>query len=162
MSPRSRRKIVGKRDRQRGDDSGAALVEFALVLPVFALMLFGMIQFGLAFTGWDQLRNGTQGAARDVALGGQLCSGLTPTLCESAIASSIGTPIGTTGLPTVTLYYNFDPQLGPTEVVVCASVGVQSFTGFFGHITLSSTSAFAIEQQPNPTLQNIPGNCGPG
>ena len=127
-------------------------------------MLFGMIQFGLAFTGWDQLRNDTQNAARDVGLGGQLCSGLTLTLCESAIASSIGTPIGTTGPPTVTLYYNYNPnpQLGLSEVVVCASVGVQSFTGFFGHITLSSASTFPIEQQPNPALQNTPANCGPG
>ena len=43
--------------RRHRDESGATLVEFALILPVFAVMLFGMIQFGLAFTGWDQLRN---------------------------------------------------------------------------------------------------------
>ena len=32
--------------------AGASLVEFAIILPIFALMLFGMIQFGLGFAGW--------------------------------------------------------------------------------------------------------------
>jgi Flp pilus assembly protein TadG len=146
--------------RRRRDESGAALVEFALILPVFSLMLFGMVQFGLAYTGWDQLRNGVQNAAQDVALNGQLCSGTTTFGdCETAIANNIGTPLGTTGLPTVTLYYNANPQLGPNAVFVCASVGVQSFTGFFGHLTLSSSSASNIEQAPNLNLQNTPNNC---
>ena len=48
----------------RRDDTGASLVEFAIILPVFALMLFGMIQFGLAFAGWDELRNAVQTGAR--------------------------------------------------------------------------------------------------
>jgi hypothetical protein len=50
--------------RRRRDQAGASLVEFAIILPVFALMLFGMIQFGLAFAGWDELRNAVQTGAR--------------------------------------------------------------------------------------------------
>ena len=48
----------------RSGDGGAALVEFALVLPIFALMLFGMIELGLAFAGWSSLRNAVQTGAR--------------------------------------------------------------------------------------------------
>ena len=48
----------------RPDDAGASLVEFAIILPVFVLMLFGMIQFGLGFAGWDELRNAVQTGAR--------------------------------------------------------------------------------------------------
>ncbi len=48
---------------RRREEAGASLVEFAIILPVFALMLFGMIQFGLAFAGWDQLRNAVQTGA---------------------------------------------------------------------------------------------------
>jgi Flp pilus assembly pilin Flp len=50
--------------RHRREESGASLVEFALILPIFALMLFGMIQFGLGFLGWDQLRDAVQTGAR--------------------------------------------------------------------------------------------------
>ena len=95
--------------------TGASLVEFAIILPVFALMLFGMIQFGLAFAGWDELRNAVQASARDVALDGSLCSSvpMTASQCETAIENNIGTPVGTTGPPTVTLYYNSVPAMGP-------------------------------------------------
>jgi Flp pilus assembly protein TadG len=145
--------------RPRRDENGASLVEFAIILPVFALMLFGLIQFGLAFTGWDQLRNGVQASARDVALDGSLCSSMTVSQCETAIENTIGTPVGTTGPPTVALYYNSDPSNGPLVAFVCASAQVQSFTGYIGDLTLSSTSEFTIQQTPNSNLQNTAINC---
>lgn len=54
----------------RGEDhsSGSTIVEFALLLPVFSLMLFGMIQFGLAFYGWDAVHNAVQTGARLAAI----------------------------------------------------------------------------------------------
>ncbi len=150
----------GRRHR-RPDENGASLVEFAIILPVFALMLFGLIQFGLAFTAWDQLRNAVQASARDVALDGSLCSSvpMTASQCETAIENNIGTPVGTTGPPTVTLYYNSVPSNGPLVAFVCASAQVQSFTGYFGDLTLSSTSEFTIQQTPNASLQNAAVNC---
>jgi hypothetical protein len=58
------------RNRCRGcdDDNGSVLIEFALVLPIFAAMLFGMIQFGLVFNGWTSLRNSAQTGARLAAM----------------------------------------------------------------------------------------------
>src|SRR5215469_877837 len=41
---KSRRRVL----RRRGEE-GASLVEFAIVVPVFALLLFAMIDFGLVF-----------------------------------------------------------------------------------------------------------------
>jgi hypothetical protein len=42
-----------KRRRLRlRDESGAALVEFALILPVFALILFGALDLGKAYNYW--------------------------------------------------------------------------------------------------------------
>src|SRR3954454_12489794 len=35
------------------DQSGQALVEFALVLPLLVLLLFGMLDFGKAFNYWN-------------------------------------------------------------------------------------------------------------
>ena len=141
------------------DDSGTALVEFALVVPLFALMLFAMIQFGIAFAGWDQLRNRVQLAARQAAMGGLACS--TVPACDNAIASNIGDPLGTTGAPTVAFYYGPGSSgPGSYEVVVCAWVSVQDVAGLLKPMTFASTSAFYVEQQAQlPT--SSPANCGP-
>ena len=55
----------GLRDlaRRCGDERGAALTEFALVLPVLLLVLLGMIDFGKAINYWiDQTHLANEGA----------------------------------------------------------------------------------------------------
>ena len=45
------------------DERGAALVEFALVLPLLLILLFGMLEFGKAFNYWiDATHLANQGA----------------------------------------------------------------------------------------------------
>jgi hypothetical protein len=137
-------------------DSGTALVEFALILPLFALMLFAMIQFGIGFAGWDQLRNGVQLVARQAAMGGLVCpAGET---VEECMAMKIGEPVGTSGLPTVAFYYGHPSPGNPSyEVVVCASANVEDITGL--PITYSSRSAFYVESQAQPPPSF--GTCSP-
>ena len=46
-----------------GSEEGVALVEFALVLPILALLLFAMIDFGKAFNDWiDETHLANEGA----------------------------------------------------------------------------------------------------
>jgi Flp pilus assembly pilin Flp len=52
----------------RGQD-GAAAVEFALLLPLLVLLLFGFIQFGLAFNTRIQATNAAREAARQAVIG---------------------------------------------------------------------------------------------
>ena len=49
-----------KRDREEG----AALVEMAIVLPILVLLVFGIIEFGIAFNKRLTIGNATQSAAR--------------------------------------------------------------------------------------------------
>jgi Flp pilus assembly protein TadG len=57
-----RRALLRGRDRARSED-GVALVEFALLLPVLALLLFGMLDFGKAFNYWiDETHLANEGA----------------------------------------------------------------------------------------------------
>jgi Flp pilus assembly protein TadG len=50
-------------ERLRNDESGAALVEFALVAPLLLLLLFGMIDFGKALNYWvDETHLASSGA----------------------------------------------------------------------------------------------------
>ena len=52
----------------RGED-GAAAVEFALLLPLLVLLLFGIIQFGIAFNARIQATNAAREAARMAVIG---------------------------------------------------------------------------------------------
>ena len=58
---------MGMRSRVREDD-GAAAVEFALIAGVLFMLLFGMLQFGLAFWQVQNLRSATREAARVAAV----------------------------------------------------------------------------------------------
>ena len=46
------RRFLRNLQRFCGDDSGVALVEFALVLPILLVVLFGIVDFGKAFNYW--------------------------------------------------------------------------------------------------------------
>ena len=52
----------------RGQD-GAAAVEFALLLPLLVLLLFGIIEFGVAFNTRIQATNAAREAARQAVVG---------------------------------------------------------------------------------------------
>jgi hypothetical protein len=45
-------------------DHGVSLVEFALILPVLVLLLFGIIDFGTAYNDYQSLRHGAREAGR--------------------------------------------------------------------------------------------------
>ena len=51
------------------DQDGAAAVEFALLLPLLVLMLFGLIQFGIAFNTKIQATNAAREGARMAVVG---------------------------------------------------------------------------------------------
>jgi Flp pilus assembly protein TadG len=48
--------------------SGQALVEFALVLPVFLLLLVGIVDFGRGYSAWNTIQNGAREGARLAAV----------------------------------------------------------------------------------------------
>src|SRR4051812_12811121 len=71
--------IARLRQAARKDD-GASAVEFALVLPILVLLVFGIISFGVIFAQQLALNNGVrQGARLAVVKGsssGKTCSGV--------------------------------------------------------------------------------------
>jgi Flp pilus assembly protein TadG len=50
--------------RQSSDERGAVLVEFALVLPLLLILVFGMLEFGKAFNYWIDTTHLANEAAR--------------------------------------------------------------------------------------------------
>lgn len=75
---------------------GAAAVELAIVLPVLALLLFGIIQFGRAFSAKVQLTAGVREGARIAAFGAS----------EAEVADKVRT--GAAGLDPATIHVTSD------------------------------------------------------
>ena len=56
------------RSRFKRED-GAAAVEFALIVGVLTMLIFGMIEYGIFFLQAQTLRAGARGGARQAAVG---------------------------------------------------------------------------------------------
>jgi Flp pilus assembly protein TadG len=54
------------------NQQGQSMTEFALVLPILALLLFGVIQFGLVFNNYLTLTDAVRAGARKAAVGRHL------------------------------------------------------------------------------------------
>jgi Flp pilus assembly protein TadG len=138
-------------------DDGTALVEFAIVLPVFALMLFAMLQFGMAFAGLDQLRAQVQLATRAAATGDiAACTeaGQGPA-CVAAIEADIGAPAGADGKVNVLVSYDASSHY----LQVCASYVPEQFTQFIDPITVRASSAYYTVPQFAMGTQLV-SSCG--
>lgn len=59
--------------RRRGEEAGAVAVEFALVLPILLVVVFGIINFGFVFAQQISLNNGARQGARFAVVDGRTC-----------------------------------------------------------------------------------------
>jgi hypothetical protein len=63
--------VAGQRlGRRKQEESGAVAVEGALVFGIFALLIFGIIEFGLFFMFWSTGRSATTEAAHELGVNG--------------------------------------------------------------------------------------------
>jgi Flp pilus assembly protein TadG len=66
-APKRQRNNPMRRLRTR-DDNGQTMVEFALVLPILLVVLFGIIQFGITFKDYVTLTDAVRAGARTAAV----------------------------------------------------------------------------------------------
>jgi len=52
------------RSRRKNGEKGQALVEFTLLVPIFLLLLFAIIDFGMGFYSWITVTNAAREGAR--------------------------------------------------------------------------------------------------
>jgi Flp pilus assembly protein TadG len=88
--------------RRRRREDGAALVEFALILPVLVLLLFGLIDFGFIYNDYLQVRQGVRDGARQGAVANfgttTSCNGFAPASTSTQAQALICTTRGLIGL----------------------------------------------------------------
>ena len=91
---------------RRHDDRGAVAVEFGLLLPVLMMVIWGIIEFGLAIHSTLVLTNAAREAARTVAISGD------PTKAAGAVTSVADTE----GAVSVNVYQRLTSASSPTAL----------------------------------------------
>ena len=73
--------------RSFGGKRGQSLVEFALILPVLMILVFGIIDFGMGLRSYISLTNATREGARFAAVGNS--AGAYPTDCNGSTNTTV-------------------------------------------------------------------------
>jgi Flp pilus assembly protein TadG len=145
----------------RLDESGVALVEFALVLPVLLLMLVGMVDFGKVYNYWiDETHLANEGARYAVVNKNPSTSSPPESLqayIKAQIASNELRTGGTSSVPTSAQvcveFPNGTSNLGdPVKVTVSADYHFIPFVaGKTGVTTKSVTGSSIMRLEAPPT-----------
>ena len=139
----------------RPDDSGAAAVEFALVVPVLLLILFGIIQYSFYFWALQGGSDAARDAARRAAVG-------SPVTC-AAFVTSVSTSLGAVKTGNVSIKRDYESATGaivPGESVT-VTVAFDSFdfnfplVPFVDNGRVSQQATARVEIVPDLTL----GDC---
>jgi Flp pilus assembly protein TadG len=128
------------RDRMQHQEGGAVAVEFAVVLPLLFLILFGIIEFGIAYSKYEVYVGGAREGARYAAVN------CTPdaTTCNNGLiatkvaAATIGYPIGP-GSPAASINCNQPTSNAGQPVTVSWTQNISINIPFWGAVTLSRT-----------------------
>ncbi len=134
-------------------EQGSALVEFAVVLPLLLLILFGIFDFGFLFQKYEVVTNAAREGARIGVLPGYATADVQARVNGYLLASGL-TTAATTTVSTVTI----DPGTGapafqgvtvtvkyPYTYSFIGAIGSMFGGGSFGTISLNATSTMRSE-----------------
>jgi Flp pilus assembly protein TadG len=142
--------------RPRGRrDEGASAVEFALVLPILLLLVFGIISYGTLFAQQLALNNGVRQGARIAVVEGSSAAQKTCSGVATAVRDSTGPAIAmNTANITVNVARSADDPCGPGGTTVCTN-SINATTGVQQSIIVEATyPAELILPLPVPGLQD--------
>ena len=140
-----------RHNRQRG----AALVEMAIILPLFVLMIFGMIEAGWAFAQANDVRHGAREGARlaavnhgDLAtIGAEVCDRMDIVVSSATSVTLIAvSDVNTDGDPVAVGSGNGSRNAQARIVVTSTSPGLTGVIAGFTNVNLTSDIDFRLEQ----------------
>lgn len=141
------RRFCSRRDRR-----GATAVEFAIIVPVFLLLLGGIIEFGQAFRAQHALTNAARRGGRAASLTGSTNTAVTTTI-RNDLVSSLGV-LSTDVTVAIRINSNSTAQLTSAvtgdvvEVTVSLpynKVGVNFYSNRFSSTTLRAVASYEHE-----------------
>jgi Flp pilus assembly protein TadG len=77
-------------------ERGSAAVEFALLLPIFLILVFGIMDFGMLIYSQNVVNNAARDGARTATLGGTLDQSVNTTLSAASVLRGIAPTVSTT------------------------------------------------------------------
>jgi hypothetical protein len=128
------------RARHRQSERGASIVEFALVAPIFFLLVMGICEFGVGFSNNIALRQGVREGARQGAVANvgsnTSCpvTGTTPNTDTKKLICLTKDRIGLDETKTRVKVVLTGPYQRGTSVIVCAQHKLNSVTGMFAPV----------------------------
>jgi Flp pilus assembly protein TadG len=135
------------------DESGQSLVEFAMVLPAFLLVVTGIFAFGVAFTNWLVLTDATSLGGRTVSIS----RGNTLDPCATASNAVAGAAPGlTTSSITYTYLINGTPYTGTSCSSSSTTTGAAGNLVQGGSLVLTTSYPCQISVFGN---KNLIANC---
>jgi len=136
--------VVSTRSRARRKSRGQSMVEFALVFPLFILLLAGMIDFGMGLFSYMSVINGAREGAR---YGATAC---TSVACAASVQQQASGAAGNGGvtLPTSDVSVTCTQMNAATPPVEVASDCTAAMAGSAvrsgGHITVRITYHYSM------------------
>ncbi|MFB0611483.1 TadE/TadG family type IV pilus assembly protein [Aurantiacibacter poecillastricola] len=127
--------IISLFHRIRRDESGATIIEFALLAPMFLLMLMGVLQVGVAMQNYNALRNLSADVARMAMVQYQTGNSLTNSQIETwAENHALGAPylLDQNRVNAVVTTPGTQRVAGATELQIVISYQIDSFLDFAG------------------------------
>lgn len=140
--------ILKRITRRKGEgEGGQSLVEFALVLPIFLLVLFAIVDFGMAFHAWIAVTNSAREGARLGAVRGsaddikQRVQDTTGTLDQANLTVTVTNAEGDPGDSVIVdVSYAYSLMTPMADLMALVSGGTIS-----DELTLSSTADMRLE-----------------
>jgi len=133
--------------RKSEGEGGQSLVEFALVLPIFLLVLFAIVDFGMAFHAWIAVTNSAREGARLGAVRGpadeivQRVRDTTGTLDQDKLTVTVTNAEGDPGDSVIVdVSYAYSLMTPVADILALVSGGTISDS-----LTLSSTADMRLE-----------------
>jgi len=117
--------------RGGGRERGAALVEFALVVPIFVLLVMGTIDFAMSFNDYNSVRQGVREGARQAVVANWSLGGCTTGSSTDRVVCTTKERIALDPARTrvrVKLEGTYQPG---DSLTVCSMYQLKSVTSFF-------------------------------
>jgi Flp pilus assembly protein TadG len=144
-------------------ESGQSAVEFALVLPLLVIVLLGIVDFGFAFTYWNDTQQLANSTARYAAVGRSPGSGTLQTAMLQGVDSQTLRSGGTRQIPDplkICVHYPSGPVKGaPVEVRVYTRYSFMPlpYVGDVGSTQIGGKAVMRLETVPDAAV--VPEGC---